>query len=253
MSKVYFIGAGPGDPELITVKGQKLVSSADVIIYAGSLVPKEVIECHKDGAEIYNSAGMALEEVMEVTIEAVKNEKTVARVHTGDPSIYGAHREQMDILDLHEIQYEVVPGVSSFLASAAAIKKEFTLPDVTQTVICTRMEGRTPVPEDESLDRLASHRASMAIFLSVQMIEKVVEKLSKHYSMDTPVAVVQRASWSDQKIVEGTLGNIAEKVKVEGITKTAQILVGWFMGDKYSKSKLYDKYFTHEYREGVKK
>jgi precorrin-4/cobalt-precorrin-4 C11-methyltransferase len=253
MGKVYFIGAGPGDPELITVKGQRLVSSADVIIYAGSLVPKEVIECHKEGAEIYNSASMTLEEVMEVTVKAVENGKTVARVHTGDPSIYGAHREQMDILDLHDIQYEVVPGVSSFLASAAAIKKEFTLPDVTQTVICTRIEGRTPVPEEESLDKLASHKASMAIFLSVQMIEKVVEKLARHYPMDTPVAVVQRASWPDQKIVEGTLGDIAEKVKVEKITKTAQILVGWFMGDKYSKSKLYDKYFTHEYREGVKK
>lgn len=253
MGKVYFIGAGPGDPELITVKGQRLVSSADVIIYAGSLVPKEVIECHKEGAEIYNSAGMTLEEVMEVMVASVKRRKMVARVHTGDPSIYGAHREQMDILDLHNIQYEVVPGVSSFLAAAAAIKKEFTLPDVTQTVICTRMEGRTPVPEGESLDKLASHKASMAIFLSVQMIEKVVGKLLKYYPVDTPVAVVQRASWPDQKIVEGTLGNIAEKVKDEEITKTAQILVGWFMGNEYSKSKLYDKYFTHEYREGLKK
>ncbi len=251
MEKVYFIGAGPGDPELITVKGQRLVSEADVIIYAGSLVPKQVIECHKDGAEIYNSAGMTLDEVMDVTIKAAKEGKKVARVHTGDPSIYGAHREQMDILDMHNLQYEVIPGVSSFLAAAAAIKKEFTLPDVTQTVICTRLEGRTPVPEAESLDKLASHKASMAIFLSVQMIDSVVEKLGKHYPMDTPIAVIQRATWDDQKIVEGTLENIAEKVAKANITKTAQILVGWFMGDEYSKSKLYDKHFTHEYRVAV--
>ncbi|WP_319200952.1 precorrin-4 C(11)-methyltransferase [uncultured Ilyobacter sp.] len=251
MEKVYFIGAGPGDPELITVKGQRLVSEADVIIYAGSLVPRQVIECHKEGAEIYNSAGMNLDEVMEVTIKAVKNGKMVARVHTGDPAIYGAHREQMDILAAHNIDFEVIPGVSSFLASAAAIKKEFTLPDVAQTVICTRMEGRTPVPELEKLELLASHKTSMAIFLSVQMIDKVVNQLLTHYEKDTPIAVVQRATWEDQKIVEGTLENIAEKVAEANITKTAQILVGRFMGDEYSKSKLYDKHFTHEYRVGI--
>ncbi len=253
MEKVYFIGAGPGDPELITVKGQRIIKEADVIIYAGSLVPKEVIDCHKNGAEIYNSAVLNLEEVMNIMITAVKNNKKVARVHTGDPAIFGAHREQMDILDEHEIEYEVVPGVSSFLAAAAALKKEFTLPDVSQTVICTRMEGRTPVPEKEKLESLASHRASMAIFLSVQMIEEVVEKLLKHYEKTTPIAVVQRASWADEKIVTGTLENISQKVKEEKITKTAQILVGDFLGNKYSKSKLYDKYFTHEYREGIKK
>ena len=253
MEKVYFIGAGPGDPELITVKGQKIIKEADVIIYAGSLVPKEVIDCHKAGAEIYNSAVLNLEEVMEIMISAVKNNKKTARVHTGDPAIFGAHREQMDILDLYGIEYEVVPGVSSFLAAAAALKKEFTLPDVSQTVICTRMEGRTPVPEGEKLESLASHKASMAIFLSVQMIDEVVEKLLKHYEKTTPIAVVQRASWEDEKIVVGTLENISEKVKEEKITKTAQILVGDFLGDRYSKSKLYDKYFTHEYRVGIKK
>lgn len=251
MPKVYFIGAGPGDPELITIKGQRLVKEADIVIYAGSLVPKDVIACHKEDAEIFNSAKMNLDEVMEVTINGIKAGKTVARVHTGDPSIYGAHREQMDILESHGISFEVIPGVSSFVASAAAIKKEFTLPDVSQTVICTRLEGRTPVPEAESLDKLASHKASMAIFLSVQMIDQVVEKLLKHYPLNTPVAIIQRASWPDQKIVEGTLETIEEKVKEANITKTAQILVGWFMGDKYSKSKLYDKYFTHEYREGI--
>lgn len=252
MEKVYFIGAGPGDPELITVKGKKIVEKADVIIYAGSLVNREIINCHKEGAEIYNSALMNLDEVMEVTVTAQKAGKLVARVHTGDPSIYGAIREQMDVLDEHGIEYEVIPGVSSFVAAAAAIKKEFTLPDVSQTVICTRLEGRTPVPETESLESLASHKCSMAIFLSVQMIDKVVKKLLKHYDESTPIAIVQKASWKDQKIAMGTLGNIEEIVKKEKITKTAQILVGNFMGNEYSKSKLYDKTFTHEYRKGIK-
>lgn len=254
MEKVYFIGAGPGDPELITVKGQRIIKEADVIIYAGSLVPREVINCHKEGAEIYNSAVLNLEEVMDRMISAVKNNKKTARVHTGDPAIFGAHREQMDILDLYGIDYEVIPGVSSFLAAAASVKKEFTLPDISQTVICTRLEGRTPVPERESLESLASHRASMAIFLSVQMIDEVVEKLLKYYSPETSIAVVQRATWEDEKIVMGTLENIAEKVKEAKINKTAQILVGDFLAEKpnYSKSKLYDKYFTHEYREGIK-
>lgn len=251
MEKVYFIGAGPGDPELITIKGQRIVKEADVIIYAGSLVPREVIECHKEGAEVHNSASMSLDDVIDVTVKAVKAGKKVARVHTGDPAIYGAHREQMDMLDEYGIEYEVIPGVSSFLASAAVIKKEFTLPNVSQTVICTRMEGRTPVPEKEKLASLAKHRASMAIFLSVQMIGKVVEELATSYPMTTPVAVVQRATWSDQKIVLGTLENIEEEVKKSGINKTAQILVGDFLGNEYEKSKLYDKTFTHEYRKGI--
>lgn len=253
MEKVYFIGAGPGDPELITVKGQRLVKEADVIIYAGSLVPRQVIECHKEGAEIYNSASMTLEEVIDVTVKAVKAGKKVARVHTGDPAIFGAHREQMDMLDEHGIEYEVVPGVSSFLASAAAVKKEFTLPSISQTVICTRLEGRTPVPEKESLESLASHRASMAIFLSVHMIGDVVKRLATHYPMTTPIAVVQRATWEDQKIVLGTLETIENKVKEANITKTAQILVGDFLGDEYEKSLLYDKHFTHEFRKGIEK
>ena len=248
MTNVYFIGAGPGDPELITVKGQRLVKQADIIIYAGSLVPKAVIEDHKEGAEIYNSAGMSLDEVIDVMTEGVKNNKMIARVHTGDPSIYGAHREQMDLLDKENITYEVIPGVSSFVASAAAIKKEFTLPSISQTVICTRMEGRTPVPEKEKLRLLASHQASMAIFLSVQKIEDVVEELVVHYPKTTPVAVVQRASWPDQKVVYGTLESISERVKEADITKTAQILVGEFLGDEYEFSKLYDPTFTHEYR-----
>lgn len=253
MEKVYFIGAGPGDPELITVKGQRLVKEADIIIYAGSLVPHQVIDCHKEGAKIYNSASMTLEEVIEVMVDGIKAGKKVARVHTGDPAIFGAHREQMDILDTYNIEYEVIPGVSSFLASAAAVKKEFTLPSISQTVICTRLEGRTPVPEKESLELLASHKASMAIFLSVQMIGEVVKKLMVHYPKNTPIAVVQRATWEDEKIVLGTLETIENRVKEENITKTAQILVGDFLGDRYEKSLLYDKYFTHEYRTGIKK
>lgn len=248
MSKVYFVGAGPGDPELITVKGKRIVTTADIIIYAGSLVPVAVIEDRKDSAVIYNSASMSLDEVIDVTVKGIKEGKMVARVHTGDPSIYGAIREQMDLLDKENIEYDVIPGVSSFVASAAAIKKEFTLPSISQTVICTRMEGRTPVPELEKLRDLASHQASMAIFLSVQKIEDVVNELLVHYKKTTPVAVVQRASWPDQKIVEGTLETIAELVKNEDISKTAQILVGDFLGDKYELSKLYDPSFTHEYR-----
>ncbi|RBP68414.1 cobalt-precorrin 4 C11-methyltransferase [Alkalibaculum bacchi] len=250
MAKVYFIGAGPGDPELLTLKGKRIIDSSDVIIYAGSLVNAAILEGCKEDAKIYNSASMNLDEVLEVTVNAINEGKDVARVHTGDPSIYGAIREQIDPLEEKGVECEVIPGVSSFTASAAAMKKEFTLPNVSQTVICTRMEGRTPVPEEESLEKLASHKASMAIFLSVGMINKVIEKLTIHYPVTTPVAVVQRATWPDQKIVLGTLENIAEKVADENITKQAQILVGNFLGDEYELSKLYDKSFTHMFREG---
>ena len=249
--KVYFIGAGPGDPELLTLKGKRLIDGSDVIIYAGSLVPEAVIASHKADATVMSSAGMSLDEVMDTMIQAVRQGKQVARVHTGDPSIYGAIREQIDWLNKENIPWEVIPGVSSFVASAAALGKEFTLPSVSQTVICTRMAGRTPVPEGESLSSLASHQASMAIFLSVGMMEDVVAELSTHYPTKTPVAVVQRASWPDQKVVLGTLGDIAEKVKDAGITKTAQILVGDFLGSDYELSKLYDKHFTHGYRKGI--
>lgn len=245
---VYFIGAGPGAPDLITIRGHKLIEKADVIIYAGSLVNPEVISCKKEGAEVYNSASMTLEEVIEVMLNAEKSNKNTARVHTGDPSIYGAIREQMDTLEKSGILYEVIPGVSSFVASASVLKKEFTLPNVSQTVILTRIEGRTPVPEKEKLSELARHNASMAIFLSVSMIDKVVSQLSEHYPINTPVAVVQKATWKDEKYVIGTLETIAELVRKAGITKTAQILVGNFLGDEYELSKLYDKGFSHEFR-----
>ncbi|SJZ42230.1 precorrin-4 C(11)-methyltransferase [Garciella nitratireducens] len=248
MSKVYFIGAGPGDPDLITVKGRKILEKADVIIYAGSLVNKEIINCRKKESEIYNSASMDLEEILSLIFHRVKAEKLVARVHTGDPSLYGAIREQIDPLEKMGIDCEVIPGVSSFVASAAVMNKEFTIPNSAQTVICTRLEGRTPVPSTESLELLASHRTSMAIFLSVHKIEEVVNKLLIHYEEQTPVAVIQKVTWEDQKIVTGTLKNISEKVKKAEIHKTAQILVGDFLGEIYETSKLYDKNFSHGYR-----
>lgn len=249
--QVYFIGAGPGDPDLITVKGKKIVETSDVIIYAGSLVNPAIIACAREDAVIFNSASMTLEEVLAEMGKAVAQGKKVARVHTGDPSIYGAIREQMDALEKMGISFEVVPGVSSFTAAAAAIQKEFTLPGVSQTIICTRLEGRTPVPEGEALEKLASHQASMAIFLSVQDIQNVVERLTVHYPKTTPVAIVEKATWPEQKVILGTLEDIAGKVKEAGISKTAQILVGNFLGDQYELSLLYDKHFTHMFREGI--
>lgn len=245
---IYFIGAGPGDPELLTIKGKKLIDQADVIIYAGSLVNKKVLSGAKEGAKIYNSASMTLEEVLEVMKDAHERGWDVARVHTGDPAIFGAHREQMDALDKMGIPHKVIPGVSSFLAVSAALQKEYTLPGVSQTVILTRMEGRTPVPPKEKLQDLAKHNSTMVIFLSVGMIEQLSEILSKEYRKDTPVAVVYKASWEDQKIVIGTLETIAKKVKEAGITKTALTVVGDFLGDEYELSKLYDKTFSHEFR-----
>lgn len=248
--KVYFIGAGPGDPELITVKGLKAIENSDVVIYAGSLVNREVLRYAKEGAAVYNSASMTLDEVLAVMEEAFAQGKQVARVHTGDPSIYGAIQEQMDALEERGIPYEVIPGVSSFLAAAAALRQEYTLPDVTQTVILTRMEGRTPVPEKERLKELARHRATMCIFLSVHAIAEVAAELLTAYDPDTPVAVVQKASWPDEKKVLGTLADIADKVAAAGITKTALIIVGEVFKGQYAKSKLYDAAFTHGFRSG---
>ncbi|PRX29847.1 cobalt-precorrin 4 C11-methyltransferase [Orenia metallireducens] len=245
--KVYFIGAGAGDPDLLTIKGMKVLEKAEVVIYAGSLVNPAILD-YAPQAEVYNSATMNLEEVLTTIEKAVKAEKIVARVHTGDPSLYGAIQEQIDYLKKQGIEYEIIPGVSSFLAAAAAMEREFTLPSVAQSLIITRLEGRTPVPARESLEKLAQHQTSMAIFLSVHMIGDVVERLSKAYPISTPIAVVQKASWSDQRIVKGTLENIAAKVKEAEIKKTAMILVGEFLDSDYDKSKLYDKNFSHEFR-----
>jgi precorrin-4/cobalt-precorrin-4 C11-methyltransferase len=249
---IHFIGAGPGDPELITIKGKRLIDEADVIVYAGSLVNPDVLSGAKSTAKIYNSAMMDLDEVIDVMSRAEKEGLKVVRVHTGDPAIYGAHREQMDRLDTLGIEYDVIPGVSSFLATAAALKKEYTLPNVSQTVILTRMEGRTPMPPKEKLADLAKHNATMIIFLSAGFLEEMSATLIEGgYTPDTPAAIVYKASWPDQKIVTGTLADIAGKAKAEGITKTALTVVGGFLGDEYELSKLYDKHFTTEFRKGV--
>lgn len=247
---IYFIGAGPGDPELITVKGKRLIEEAEIIVYAGSLVNPQVLNGARPEAKIYNSAQMTLDEVLEVLAGGAREGRKVVRVHTGDPSIYGAHREQMDALEKLGIAFEVVPGVSSFLAAAAALKKEYTLPGVSQTVILTRAKGRTPVPELERIEGLAKHRATMVIFLSAGQIETLCERLMSEYPAQTPAAVVYKASWEDQMIVRGTLSDLAEKTRAAGIVKTALVAVGEFLGDEYELSKLYDKTFTHEFRVG---
>lgn len=250
---ISFVGAGPGDVDLITVKGRRLLENADILIYAGSLVSTKHLEFCKKKCKFYNSAGMTLEEVIDIMTEGEEKKLNTVRLHTGDPTIYGAIKEQMDLLKARGIEYEVIPGVSSFTAACSAIKSEFTLPGVSQTIILTRMEGRTEVPQKEDLESLASHGASMAIFLSVKDIDKVVEKLIKGYkSDDIPVAVVYKASWEDEKIIFGTLANIADKIKEENIVKTAQILVGDFLKSDYERSRLYDPSFSHGFRSGGK-
>ena len=250
MAQVHIVGAGPGDPELITRKGYRLVQEADVVIYAGSLVNPEILEACKEGCEIHNSASMSLDDVLAVTKARVAEGKTVVRLHTGDPAIYGAIQEQMDALKEMVITYDVTPGVSSFLATAAALQQEYTLPNVTQTVIITRMEGRTPMPEKEKLSMLASHGATMCIFLSVQMIEKVAAELIEGgYDKTTPVAIVVKASWPDQRIIRGTLETIADVVAEEGVIRQAMIVVSRVLDTDYELSKLYDKGFAHMYRD----
>lgn len=247
---VHFVGAGSGAADLITVRGQKLLMEADVIIYAGSLVNPEHLTISKEGCQIYDSASMTLEEVIDVMKEAEANGKTTVRLHTGDPSIYGAIREQMDLLEPLEIDYDVVPGVSSCFGAAAALKAEYTLPDVSQTVIITRMAGRTPVPEKEEIALLAAHQATMVIFLSTGLLEPLKERLIiGGYKEDTPAAIVYKATWPDEKIFRGTVGTLPQIAKENGITKTALILIGDFLGDSYNRSKLYDPTFTHEFRE----
>lgn len=252
-AKVYFVGAGAGDVDLITVKGRNLLKEADMVIYAGSLVSEEHLKFCKETCEKYNSAKMTLEEVEDKFLIAQEKSYLTVRLHTGDPAIYGAIREQMDFLNNKNIEYEVVPGVSSFTAAAAVLKKEFTLPNVSQTVILTRAAGRTPVPKRESLKSLASHQASMAIFLSAQQIENVAKDLAEGYGRDdVPCAVVYKATWADEERIVGTLSDIAKKVKERGIDHQAQILVGDFLGDKYSRSKLYDPSYSHAFREASK-
>ena len=247
---VHFVGAGPGAPDLITLRGAALLKQADVIIYAGSLVNPALLELARADCEVHNSAEMTLEQVIGVMKQAEAAGKTTVRLHTGDPCVYGAIREQMDALDELGIPYDDVPGVSSFCGAAAALRAEYTLPGVSQSVILTRLAGRTPVPEAESLASMASHGASMAVFLSGGMLERVQEELLKGaYTEDTPAALVYKATWPEEKTVRCTVGTLAQAGEEHGIRKTALVLVGNFLDSPYEKSKLYDPAFTTEFRE----
>lgn len=248
---IHFVGAGSGAADLITLRGKRLIEEADIIIYAGSLVNPELLRYAKRDAEIYNSAKMHLEEVIDIMQCA--DTKNIVRLHTGDPCLYGAIREQMDALGKLGLEYDVCPGVSSFCGAAAALKAEYTMPGVSQTVIITRMAGRTPVPQKESIRFLAAHGATMVIFLSAGMLKELSEELiAGGYGADTRAAIVYKATWEDEKVCRCTVGTLNATAEKNGIKKTALITVGDFLGDDYSLSKLYDKTFTTEFREGVK-
>lgn len=251
---VHFVGAGPGAEDLITIRGYKLIENADVIIYAGSLVNPALLKSAKEDCSIYNSAYMNLEEVIEVMVEAEKKGWMTVRLHTGDPAIFGAVREQMDELKKRRIAYDVCPGVSSLFGAAAALRTEYTLPEVSQSVIITRAEGRTAVPEKEALSELARHQATMILFLSSGLADKVkAQLLEGGYASDTPVAVVYKATWPEEKILRTTVEKLPEAMKREEITKTALIVVGNVLGDEYAKSRLYDASFSTEFRKGDRK
>lgn len=251
---VHFVGAGSGAPDLITIRGKKYLEEADVIIYAGSLVNPQLLDYAKDTCEIYNSAKMTLEEVISVMEQAEKEQKTTVRLHTGDPCIYGAIREQMDILDEKGIAYDTCPGVSAFCGAASALNLEYTLPDISQSVIITRMEGRTPVPAKESIQSFAAHQATMVIFLSTGMLEELSRRLIEGgYCADTPAAIVYKATWEDEKKFICTVGTLAQTAKENNITKTALMIIGDAVrAAHYDRSKLYDPTFTTEFREAAK-
>lgn len=247
--KVYFVGAGPGDPELITVKGQRLLAQAGVVIYAGSLVNPALLAYARPDAQVYNSAGMTLPEVLAVIKDAVQAGRLVVRLHTGDPSLYGAVQEQIDALAACGIACEMVPGVSSFLAAAAALRQEYTLPGVSQTVIITRQEGRTAVPERERLRLLAAHQATMCIFLSVHLLPQLVtELLAGGYPATTPVAIVEKASWPEERVIRSTLADVTAVAAEAGLTRTALVVVGACLAKQYTPSRLYDPQFSHLFR-----
>ena len=249
---IHFVGAGSGAADLITIRGARLLQEADVIIYAGSLVNPALLDYARPDAEVRNSAHMTLEEVIEVMKAAEAMGKTTVRLHTGDPSLYGAHREQMDLLDEAGIAYDVVPGVSSFCGAAAALKAEYTLPNVSQSVIITRMEGRTPVPEGEKLRSMASHGCTMVLFLSTSLLDGAVEELlaGGAYTSETPAAIVYKATWPDERVWRCTVGTLAETAREAGVKNTALIVIGGFLGDAYDRSRLYDPTFTHMFRTG---
>lgn len=250
---VHFVGAGCGAPDLITLRGRRLLEEADVIVYAGSLVNPALLGFAKKDCRIYNSAQMTLEEVIAVMEEAESRQQMTVRLHTGDPSLYGAIREQIDCLKEQEISYDVTPGVSSFCGAAAALDAEYTLPGITQSVIITRMAGRTPVPERESIASFAAHHATMVIFLSTGMLKKLSEELIKGgYEADTPAAIVYKATWPDEKRVVCTVATLAEAAEQENIKKTALIIVGDVTAQAgYERSRLYAPEFTTEFRQGT--
>ncbi len=247
---VHFVGAGPGAPDLITLRGAELLKKADCIIYAGSLVNPALLEMAKADCEIHNSATMTLEQVLDVIYRMEAAGKETVRLHTGDASLFGAIREQMDALDEKGIAYDDTPGVSSFCGAAAALHAEYTLPGVSQSLIITRMAGRTPVPEKEKLSSMARHQASMVLFLSSGLLEEVQEELlSGGYQKDTPAAIVYKATWPDEKVIRCTVGTLAQRGAEEGIRKTALLLIGDFLDSCYERSRLYDPTFTTEFRE----
>ena len=247
---VHFVGAGSGAADLITVRGARLLSEADVVIYAGSLVNPEVLKYARPECEIHDSARLTLEEVLEIIQNAEAQGKTTVRLHTGDSSIYGAVREQFDELDRLGVSYDVCPGVSAFCGAAASLKAEYTLPDVSQTVIISRMEGRTPVPEREKIRALAAHGSTMVLFLSTGLLEGLQSELmAGGYAPETPAAIVYKATWPEEKVFRCRVCELAQTARENHITKTALILVGAFLGDRYERSKLYDPGFTTEFRE----
>jgi len=247
--QVYFVGAGPGDPELLTIKGQKVIKQSDLVLYAGSLVPKKVVDVAKKGAQVVDSSSMNLEETHALMMETVKAGGTVARVHTGDPSLYGAVKEQMILLDREGIGYEVIPGVTVAFAAAAAAKISFTLPEKTQTLIFTRLSGRTPVPDQEQLRDLARHKTSLAIYLSASNTERIVEELiSAGYAEDTHIIMAYRVGWPDEMILSSPLSELAQTVKDRDINRQAVFLVLPGQDEEETFSKLYSPDFGHGFR-----
>ena len=254
MSKVYFVGCGPGDPDLITVKAKKLLQKADIVVYSGSLIPEQILKICKK-AKMYDASGMVREEIFDILKDGSNKNKLTVRLHDGDPAIYGAIREQTDNLQKEGIEFQVIPGITSFLASSAALGLQLTLPGVTQTMIITRAEKRTKVPKEEQISELAKHKSTMIFYLSVHLVSDIVKEAIKGgYPKTTPAAVVYRASWPDQKIIIGTLEDITKKVWAEKITRTAIVIIGDVIQPKsYEYSKLYDKTFSHGYRKAKAK
>lgn len=249
---VHFVGAGSGAADLITIRGARLLSQADVVIYAGSLVNPELLSYTKEGCQIYNSAEMTLEQVLAVMQAAEAAGKTTVRLHTGDPSIYGAVREQFDALQRSGIEYDVCPGVSALCGAAAALKVEYTLPDVSQTVIITRAAGRTPVPDRESIRALAAHQSTMVLFLSTSLTQQLqTDLLSGGYPGNTPAAIVYKATWPDEKLLRCTVETLHQTVTQNHLAKTALIVIGRCMGNSYLRSMLYHPEFSTEYREAA--